>query len=371
MTCALLGLTLVLFVIGVDQLIRATSGVPDELTARVAGARASPRPGDRGQRGTEPAALPRRRPRRRLLRPRPRMAWTEPSDPVLPSVPETSYGPEVEARFVPDWVREEVPGRLDGPFVTVRRVPAPDDPDAVPTLRRAFDVKGGTVEIADDGPFVEDDLRIAGESRLIRARAGYRPIVRVEEPKIDFLKGRGLTAVFILDGKRLILDGLDLIVNVPDLPLDRTALFLCKGADLTLRNCTITVLNPAGRPFTLFRTAPPDAPSDRASRIRLERDLRARDVPVGVRPLRRPGRGRRHAIGADPGRRPADRMPAGRHDRRAADPPDPQPARVPGADPRDRRLGDDRPARFGGRPRPRDDVRPDRRGEPVEPDRLA
>ena len=198
------------------------------------------------------------------------MAWTEPGDPVPPSVPETSYGPEVEARFVPDWAREEVPDRLDGPFVTVRRVPAPDDPDAVPTLRRAFDVKGGTVEIADDGPFLEDDLRVAGESRLIRARAGYRPIVRVEEPKIDFLKGRGLTAVFILDGKRLILDGLDLIVNVPDLPLDRTALFLCKGADLTLRNCTITVLNPAGRPFTLFRTAPPDAPSDRASRIRLD-----------------------------------------------------------------------------------------------------
>ena len=33
MTCALLGLTLVLFIIGVDQLIRATSGVPEELAA--------------------------------------------------------------------------------------------------------------------------------------------------------------------------------------------------------------------------------------------------------------------------------------------------------------------------------------------------
>lgn len=268
-TCALLGLTLVLFVIGVDQLIRATSGVSEELAAR------SPEPEPQSVRAIAVHAAPIRAispPEAAPVTPRAktRMVWTEPSDPVLPSVPETSYGPDVEARFVPDWIREEVPGRLDGPFVTVRRVPAPDDPGAVPTLRRAFDVKGGTVEIADDGPFVEDDLRIAGESRLIRARAGYRPIVRIEEPKIDFLKGRGLTAVFILDGKRLILDGLDLIVNVPDLPLDRTALFLCKGADLTLRNCTITVLNPAGRPFTLFRTAPPEAPSDRASRIRLD-----------------------------------------------------------------------------------------------------
>ena len=107
--------------------------------------------------------------------------------------------------------------------------------------------------------------------RLIRARAGYRPIIRVSKPQTVFLKGKGLTAIFILDGKRFILDGLDLIVDVPDLPLDRTALFLCKGADLTLRNCTITVLNPAGRPFTLFRTAPPEDPSGRASRIRLDR----------------------------------------------------------------------------------------------------
>ena len=268
-SCALLGLTLVLFVIGLDQLIRATSGVSDETTTRspettplpapaiaVDAAPSRPIPTAKGAPATPRATTP--------------MAWTEPVDPVLPSVPETSYGPAVEARFVPEWAREEVPVRLDGPFVTVRRIPAPEDPDAVPTLRRALDVRGGTVEIADDGPFVEDDLRVAGESRLIRARAGYRPIVRVEEPKIDFLKGRGITAVFILDGKRLILDGLDLIVNVPDLPLDRTALFLCKGADLTLRNCTITILNPAGRPFTLLRTAPPEGPSDRVSRIRLD-----------------------------------------------------------------------------------------------------
>ena len=58
MTCALLGLTLVLFVIGVDQLIRATSGVPERARRPIAGARASPRPGDRGRRGTEPADLP-------------------------------------------------------------------------------------------------------------------------------------------------------------------------------------------------------------------------------------------------------------------------------------------------------------------------
>ena len=47
---------------------------------------------------------------------------------------------------------------VDGPSVTVRRVPVAADSSDVPSLREALDNNGGVVEIADDGPFFEDDL---------------------------------------------------------------------------------------------------------------------------------------------------------------------------------------------------------------------
>ena len=51
--------------------------------------------------------------------------------------------------------------------------------------------------------------------------------------------------VFVLKGKSLILDGIDLVVDARDLSRTQTALFLCTGTNLTLRNCSITILNHA------------------------------------------------------------------------------------------------------------------------------
>ena len=75
-----------------------------------------------------------------------------------------------------------------------------------------------------------------GESRLIRARPGYRPIIRIEESQLDAVRSQ--RAVFVLDRKNLTLDGIDLVVDVARLPSDQTALFSCTGASLTLRNCS-------------------------------------------------------------------------------------------------------------------------------------
>ncbi len=97
--------------------------------------------------------------------------WVEPSDPVVAEPPEASFGAVDEGRFVPDWARGEVPAAMPGNLVRVRRVVDPRDPSQKSTLRLAFDVLGGTVEVDDRGPFFEDDLRIFGESRLIRAGA--------------------------------------------------------------------------------------------------------------------------------------------------------------------------------------------------------
>ena len=116
-------------------------------------------------------------------------------------------------RFLPEWARSAVPDRIDGPFVVVRRVVESSDAFTVPTLYMALDQKiGGTVEIADEGPFFNDDFRVAGETRLIRARPGYRPIVRVERSSSQAVRKQ--PAVFVLDRQNLILDGIDLVVDV-------------------------------------------------------------------------------------------------------------------------------------------------------------
>ena len=100
--------------------------------------------------------------------------WVEPVD-IAPQ--RDARAAEADAVFrskvLPEWARSAVPDRINGPFVAVRRVVESSDPLTVPTLYMALDQKiGGTVEIADEGPFFNDDFRVAGDSRLIRARPG-------------------------------------------------------------------------------------------------------------------------------------------------------------------------------------------------------
>jgi hypothetical protein len=198
--------------------------------------------------------------------------WVEPDDPDSSTSEENgaSHRLDPSANFLPDWARLPVPERISGQFVVVRRAGGSKDMTAVPNLHTALDGHaGGTVELADEGPLRIDDLRVAGENRLIRARPGFRPIVRIEGPTLDAVRKQ--QAVFVLDRKNLTLDGLDLVVNVADLPRSQTALFACTSANLTIKNCSITILNqPAGRPFALLRT---EAGASRATRIRLERTL--------------------------------------------------------------------------------------------------
>ena len=192
------------------------------------------------------------------------------NDLVPDSAPESKpppRPPERLARFVPDWARSPVPDRVEGPMVQALRFPALVDETHKRGLRRAFEVIGGTVEIADEGPFFEDDLRISGRDRLVRSAPGFRPILRIDPPRLAYLKSK--SAICQLDGSRLILDGLDLVVDVSDLEPDQTAMFGVRESDLILHNCSITVVNWSARPFVLF-----DAQAgDRRSRIRIEGSL--------------------------------------------------------------------------------------------------
>ncbi len=172
--------------------------------------------------------------------------WVEPAD-TEPSLTDgAGAGVPVGPRFLPDWARATVPDRIDGPFVVVRRVVDTPDPTTVSTLHTALDsVIGGTIELADEGPHFVDDLRVAGETRLIRARPGFRPIVRVEHSNLDAVRKQ--SAVFVLDRKNLTLVGIDLVVDVRDLSPEQKSLFSCSGTNLTLRDCSITILNDTKR----------------------------------------------------------------------------------------------------------------------------
>lgn len=279
LTASLLGLGLIVFVIGVHQLYLASfpTPIPDPGLVEVRkpippddplppdpkptpppsvqplatnSARAKPST-------TEPASPPRSQ-----------ATWVEPDDPDSTLTPEPEYSPELERRYVPAWARTRIPDRLGGHFVTVQRAIDPRDPNQRHALMPALEAAiGGTIEIADSGPFFEDDVRIRGESLLIRARDGFRPIISIEPPKLDVVWEQ--PAAVMVDGKNLVLKGIDLIVNVQRLPLAHTALFQCQGGSLTLSDCTITILNPQRRPFALVRAGGQSRPS----RVRFESTL--------------------------------------------------------------------------------------------------
>jgi serine/threonine-protein kinase len=197
--------------------------------------------------------------------------WREPEDtePHLVAQGPSLKGAASAAKYLPDWARSPVPKRVSGPFVVVRRVSDANDPATVPSLHLALDGRiGGTVELADQGPLPVDDLRVAGETRLIRARKGFRPIIRIDRSSQEAVRRQ--SAVFVLDRKSLTLDGIDLILNVRDLSPSQTALFLCNDANVTLRNCSITILNRAAAPFTLVRT---ESSGAHPARIRIENSL--------------------------------------------------------------------------------------------------
>lgn len=283
MKCVLLGLGLVFSVVVVDQLIRGDwSGesslveLSDEelLDQAVVGGVEAPVIEPRAELDLSSAVVP--RPATPDVPPTPPVAlsavpkpkqvvtvveppWVEPVDPVGPLVSDPETPPAVEAQYLPDWVRTSTVTQGPVRRVVLRRVPDPRDPEQRGSLKSAAEVSGALVEVADNGPFFEEGFRVVGESRVIRARSGFRPIVALGR-SISSVSGRG-SALLDLGSKEIVLEGLDLILNVDDLPATCTTLFAIKGGSLTFRDCSVTVLNAKGLPFSLVRTMSAKDPS--------------------------------------------------------------------------------------------------------------
>jgi serine/threonine protein kinase len=176
---------------------------------------------------------------------------------VEPPPVEKKYPPEWEARLFPTSLTQVAPFPDKSKVLVHRVIEAGDEPQTssiASALTRAVDV----VEVADTGPFFEDDCQISGKTKWIKARAGIRPMIRIDVTSSDIIKQQ--TAKIIVGGskiERLILQGIDITVDVRGLPDHQTALFLCQGAELILRDCSLTVINANDasrvRRFSIFR----------------------------------------------------------------------------------------------------------------------
>ncbi len=194
---------------------------------------------------------------------------TSPSVVVTPGVPagEKAYPREWEARLSPPPTAADPAGTVR-PRIILRRVAEAGDDPQTTSLAAALNRLGEVVEVADTGPFFEDDCQVSGKSRIIRARPGLRPMIKIEltgQPAV-----REQEAKFVLGGPRieqLVFEGLDFSVDLRDLPIQQSALFLCRGAEVTLRDCSITLYNAGDRKFSLFRLLD----GSRPNRLVLER----------------------------------------------------------------------------------------------------
>jgi serine/threonine-protein kinase len=199
------------------------------------------------------------------------VTWVEPPDrPARDIPPEPALPVVLELDTQPSWAESEPV--IEGTTVTVRRVDTERGRDHAPNLDRALELPGGTIELADRGPFFVSSPRLGNRSRRIRARNGMRATLAIEPPSTEAARGR--TAVFVVDGPDLVLEGLDLVVPVGEMPEGLDALIQCRSGSVTLRDCTVTLVGPPERPFTAVRlgesgVVAPEVPP----RLRLERSL--------------------------------------------------------------------------------------------------
>ncbi len=195
--------------------------------------------------------------------------WTEPRDVAEAPQAEPPFSIQALARLGLEDAAKEALSRDEAPYVMVRRVDPLRDREHVGELSRAFDNLGGTVKIADDGPFFEEGLRMAGEGRVIRAEVGYRPVLVIGRTE----SASARPAAVVLDGQSLVIDGIDMVVDASTLTARQESLFLLKGdASLTLRDCTVTVIGPIKHAYAVVQVGERGmVPTAASATVRIER----------------------------------------------------------------------------------------------------
>jgi serine/threonine protein kinase len=199
------------------------------------------------------------------------VAWSEPAEPAPTEAVPATYDEAALASLDLRPVLARDPGVAPSPVLKVRRAGSGRERATLDAPRRALDQLAGTVEIADDGPFFEQDWRVAGSPRVVRAAEGFRPMLVVQRATLRSVQDR--PALVVLQDQSLTLEGIDLVVRAADLSPRQEALFLCRGGELTLRDCTITVEGPIARPLAAFQLGAAAQAREGPARLRLERTL--------------------------------------------------------------------------------------------------
>ena len=270
LTCVLIGFSIVLVIIGLDQLFRgggsrnedliidAIEGLSDEPdTTPNAFDHAIVRAPEVSKPATKPplVASDPTGPKNPAV-----TAWTEPADSEIVPVEEIDFGATSEARLLPSWALDPRPLKPFPKRVDLQRVGDPSNPDAKTSLKIALEVLGAeTIDIHDNGPFFENDLRFVGDRRWIRASEGFRPIIVIEPGRGELAVGQ--SAYLELGEKELVLEGLDLVVDITSFSRSIAALISLRGGSLTLRDCTLTLVNHSNQPFSVLKTEPSGNPS--------------------------------------------------------------------------------------------------------------
>jgi serine/threonine protein kinase len=137
----------------------------------------------------------------------------------------------------------------------------------------------GVIELRDNGPFFDVPAAVSDRSVVIRAAAGYRPLLIWDVPRTLEQRRKqdrrdtgptGSGALVFLDVKHgnLTLQDVQIAFKWPDAPSAGAALLRVEDGDLTVTGCTFSV---AGKPrdgLTLARFAAPLTPSLSPSRGR-------------------------------------------------------------------------------------------------------
>jgi serine/threonine-protein kinase len=276
----LIGLSLAILGFGVTTIIAMTKPAkPPEITETTPDEPVRPEPVETGN--TNPRLTRQTRPTPPIPTKTVTAPVTTPAPTPVPVELVAAGPPPEEKNYTADWESRLFPESLNRPStvtdrskIVVRRAIEAGDEVQAPSLALALSRAVEVVEIADTGPFFEDDCQISSKTRVIRAREGIRPMIRIDFTSNEIVKEQ--TAKVILGGTKtdhLILEGLDIAVDVRDLPDHQTALFLCQGAELTLRNCSLTVVNANDSSrvnrFSIFRVEEGVKPN----RIVLERSM--------------------------------------------------------------------------------------------------
>ena len=191
--------------------------------------------------------------------------WSEPLDAETQLDPEPDYGAIDESRLIPVWARVPDRSAPTGKIVILQRLVDPRSPETKSTLKSAFEVVGATaIEIRDNGPFFERDLRFVGDRRWLGASAGFRPMIVIEPSRGETAAAQD--ACFDLGEKELVLEGVDLVIDLAKIARSTVAIFSVGGGSLTLRNCTLTLLNQSDQSFSIVKTGR----STKASRCLLD-----------------------------------------------------------------------------------------------------